>query len=181
MSEYYRDGYYWRKKSEPWEIEFWGFQVDSLGDIIYETCRKIIEDEDQTPWAIISFALCEDLLRNGKRWPDRMEEEVPRKQKWRSWPIIRLIYFGHRPGDYRTQQSITRDPWTLLYACAVHLGMDPKELPRPQWWIYRPTFGSWIRKLKGKWNLYEFWRDLMPPSKQQYVIDLQRFKEGALK
>jgi len=147
MSEFYKDGYFWRKKSEPWELEYWGFQVDSLGDIIYVTLRKIIEDGDKSEWARISFINCKMRLQYGKRWPTRMERKVPRTQKWRSWPIIRLIYFGHRPGDYRTQTSMTRDPWTLLYACAVHLGIDLTTLPMPQWWLYRPGVWKWHRRL----------------------------------
>ena len=177
---WYRDGYFWRKKSEPWEIERWEFQVDSLGDIIHHTLRKIIEDNDKSNWAIDAWFECAILLFDDKRWPDRMEAYIPRTQKWRSWPIIRLMYFEGK-GDYRTQTSITFDPWVLLYACAIHLGRDLMYLPKPQWWLYRPTRFSWIRKLKGKPNLYRFWKWISPTSKKQYVIDLNKFMEQALK
>lgn len=177
---WHKQGYFWIKVCS-WGMKRWNMTINPPGDLLYDTLRKIIEDNDKSDWAHHSFWGCYQLLKNGKRWPDEMEQYITRTQKWRSWPIIRLMYFEEK-GDYRTQTSITFDPWVMLYACAIHLEVqDFVMLSKPQWWLYRPTRWSWIRKLKGKRNLYEFWKWIMLAPTKQYVIDLHRFKEQALK
>ena len=159
IEEYFKEGYFYRRKSEQWEYDDWGFYPNGIGDLIYNTLRVIIETDDKSMWAINSFSLCASLLRDGKRWPDSMNDE---------------------PTDiYRSQFSMTRDPWILMYACAIHLGFDSFIKDKIPLRLYSPKTWAWRRDLLGKWNLYKLWKWLLPP-KKQFVKDLHYFREYSL-
>lgn len=161
IEEYFREGYFYRRKSEQWEYDLWGFYPNGIGDLIYNTLRVIIETEDKSEWAHESFRFCLWLLKNGRRWPDYMNNETT--------------------DIYRSQRSITRDPHILLNACAIHLGIDPKRCPDIPLKLYSPKTWAWRRALLGKWNLYKFWKWISGTSKKQFVRDLQYFRDYALK
>jgi len=160
IEEYFKEGYFYRRKSEQWEFDDWGFYPNGIGDLIYNTLRVIIETEDKSRWAEWAFIECSMLLSRGKRWPDSMNDE---------------------PTEiYRSQFSMTRDPWILYYACAIHLGRTwPHLYEKIPFHLYSPKTWAWRRALLGKWNLYWFWKWLLPP-KKQFVKDLHYFREYSL-
>lgn len=159
IEEYFKDGYFYIRKSEQWEIDQWGFAVNGRGDLIYNTCRKIIETGDESHWAEIALASCVDLLLKGRRWPEYMDEGITEKY-WKGF-------------------KMTRDPWILMYACAVHLKSRSYLKDKIPWWLYSPTTWAWHRALLNKPNCYKFWKWLLPTSRKQFVRDLDYFREWA--
>ena len=145
INKFYKEGYFYRSKSPEWKINLYGFAVDGLGDLLYNTLRKIKETNDKSEWAYSALLECADLLFYGKRWPDRLNPPtVPGKE------------------PYRSQFSITRDPFIALYACAIHLNRKQFIQVKPPWWLYSPEFNSWRRALLGKRNCYKLLRRITP-------------------
>jgi len=110
------------------------------GDLLFNTCRVIIETKDNSDWAYRSLIECIDCLDKRKRWPNYMS------------PMITTT--NH------TQKQMSRDPYIMAYCCAVWLGVDVYvAIPLH---LYRPSVWSWRRYLitgKGK-RMYEFWEVL---------------------
>ncbi len=154
----HKEHLYYRDEIKPWQRDVWGFHVRGLGDLWYNTLRIIIEKIDKSDWAYRAFDHTLEHMIQGKRWPDKLQEgktdHIANNRLQRIW--TRLLYNMNLRATkmYREQQSMTRDPWIMLYACAIHLGRDPRTLPYPQWWLYRPRVWAWIRALKGKRNCY---------------------------
>lgn len=158
---FYKDGLFYRSKSPQWEIDLYGFAPNGLGDLIYNTLRMIIETNDKSQFALDSFILCYDILDMGKRWPDYLNP-----------PVID----GKKP--YRSQTSMTIDPWIAFYACAVYLGEEWLIKTKPPFKLYRPEVWAWRRALLNKRNWYPFWR-FMTPATKDYVQDLDLLMEWA--
>jgi len=172
IGEYYKEGFFYVKDASSWEKGVrWGFDRCVIADLVYDTCRKIIETDDKSPWAHLALFNCRELLFEGKRWPDYLEDNVPNHWK-RNLPILKRFYFKNVKW-YRSQYSVTRDPYILLYACVVHLGVDLGSCPNIPWYLYSPKTWAWIRALKGKRNSYLFWSK-RTSSDKQFVIDLNK-------
>jgi len=156
INEFYKEGNYYRGPKKQWEYDLYGFYPSGLSDLIYNTLRVILETNDTSEWADNSFIECFKLLSQNKRWPDRMNQ-----------PAVE----GKKP--YRSQYSMTRDPFVLFYACAVHLNRKTFIKTKPPWWLYRPELWALRRALLGKRNLFRLWHWLTPAS-QDYVKELDR-------
>ena len=145
INKFYKFGYFYRSKSPEWEINLYGFAVNGRGDLIYNTLRKIIETNDKSDWAYSAFQECADLLAYGKRWPDALNPPIiPGKQ------------------SYRSQFSMTRDPWIAFYACAIHLNRKQFIKAKPPHKLYSPEVWAWRRALLSKRNCYKFFRRITP-------------------
>jgi len=67
IGEWYKDSRFWRKKPDnSWD------KSDGKSDLIFNTCYKILRDQDKSEWAYNAIEACADLLLKGQRWPDRM-------------------------------------------------------------------------------------------------------------
>ena len=144
-------------------MDTYGFYARGMGDLIYNTLRKIIETNDKSEWAYKAFEACSELLIQGKRWPDYMnQQDVEGKEKFRS------------------QMSMTRDPWIAFYACAIHLDRKQFIELKPQWWLYSPKTWAWRRALLGKCNLYRFWR-FFSYTRKEFVKALSVLRWNAYK
>ena len=159
VEEFYKEGNFYRGPEKQWELEKYGFYPRGLGDLIYNTLRVIIETDDKSEWVNDSFTQCVQLLRARKRWPDYMNKE------WRS--------------TYRSQFSMTRDPWILLYACAIHLGYNNFIKMKPPLRLYTPHIWAWRRALLDKPNLYCLYRRLLRKPKREFVRVLRYYQEWA--
>lgn len=167
------------------------FAQDSLekGDIITNTCRKIINDKDTSPWAYTALAICAELLFLRKRWPDELNhpndatnvfEYEKSKRRYKRGKIDWRLY--------RTQTYITRDPLWYFYSLCVELDdIDAIEEIKPpvfsEWrMVYRPVLWLWRRALisgKRSW-LYELLeKDLTHP--KDYVNRLRYYRQQAYK
>jgi hypothetical protein len=135
MSEYYKDGYFWRKKSPP---------RDGAEDLIFNTCTKIVNDRDFSDWAQNSLNYCAALLLNKRRWPKSMDIEGQAPNKW-AWWLNRITHkYRHRAPD-----DVTRDLYIALYAVAVMHNMyfTIEWAPIPWWLNYVPAICRWRRNL----------------------------------
>lgn len=176
------ENYCWRGKPQSWKKEIWGFDPRGLGDVWYITLRMIILTNDKSIWAERALLNMLSHMMGGKRWPDEYNNEHMARNwfefKWTGW----LYKLGLRnTRKYRSQKSMTRDPWIMLYSCAIHLGIDPKTIRFPQWWLYRPKVWQWIRALKGKPNIYRFLDRFTPKKRQDFVYILDQYMRNALK
>ena len=170
IDEFEKEGNFYRGPNKAWELRKYGFYPQGLGDLIYNTLRKILEERDKSPWAYEAYYECRELLRAGKRWPDYLVDNKG---------IDRLIAKNRldnilNPSKYRWQKGMTRDPWVMFYCCSIHLDMPSDLEYKPQWWLYRPKLWSFRRALIGKWNAFGFWFDLTP-AKQEFVKVLDDF------
>lgn len=124
---------------------------DGNGDLLYNTCREIIDRDDQDEWAHKSLEkvfICLDL---GIRWTVQMND---------------MIFLGEE-----RRLDMTQDPWLLAYCCAVHLGrQDLIELYKPNFWMFLPDKWAWRRSLLGKSNSYWLWRKITPYRWMQHFV-----------
>lgn len=115
---------------------------DGNGDLIYNTCREIIDRNDSDNWAYDAIENIFKVLSEGKRWPDYMAPYVT-------------------PTD---QFRMTQDPWVMAYCCAAHLGRyDLIEKYKPTIKIFNlPDKWAWRRALLHKPNTWWIWRRIIP-------------------
>lgn len=174
-------GYLYFGEPKEYEKEQYGFYPLGMGDIIYNTLRKIIEDNDTGTWANLAYEKCKRLLRKNKRWPDYMSVAIVyqghsfaccRLHQWITKQLKKLGLVKYE--KYRSQTSMTRDPWVMFYCCAIHLHNRCDISFKPPWWLYRPELWSWRRKMLGKWNMYKLWYKLTP-ARKDYVQVLDAY------
>lgn len=162
--EYYTDGVFWRKPSPQWEIENYGEPVNGKGDIITNTMRRIREQGDTSEWAYASLHACSELLREGKRWPNRMSQDIDAKNRLQ-WYWSRLMQKLNirKTVLFRPQKYMTRDPYVHFYAlCCMLNERQYIKLLKPPLHLYRPVLWNWRKYLitqnvKYK-KRYEFWQ-----------------------
>ena len=177
----------------------WGYvKRGQVADFISTNCRKIRETEDKSPWAINLFGICCNLLKEGKRWPDALQVEIPRDRQCKT----RLGSFFNKykfqvckhvlklKDETYTQKSrswgdMTRDPYIQAFATAIYLG-DLKpiyEISIP-FYLYRPKTWTWHKFLKKptEKNLrrYNFWKKFSPTTKLGFVKGLQVLRDYAV-
>jgi len=118
---------------------------DKNGDLLYNTCREIIDRDDQYAWAHMALEEVFECLERGERFPDYMIGNVD-------------VSLAGR------QYNMTQDPWLMAYCCAVHLGRyDLIEKHKPSIMVFNlPDKWAWRRALLGKWNMYWLWRIITP-------------------
>ena len=155
-----KEGYFYRGPQKEWEFDLYGFYPRGLGDLIYNTMRKIIETDDRSGWAYTSLCYCGDLLDQRMRWPDELDP-----------PFID----GKKP--YRKQTDMTRDPYIMWYCACILLNHREyiREVTIP-FYLYTPEVWAWRRALLGKLNLYTMWRkinSIFP--KKDYVKTLDNY------
>ena len=70
--DYVKEGYFYVKPidtdnpDQRWASQRFGVYFINLGDLIYDTMRKIKEDDDKSYWAKESLIACRDLLKERK-------------------------------------------------------------------------------------------------------------------
>ena len=148
--KWFKDGYFWKDPSRPWEIELYGYSTDNKFDLISNTCYKIVIDKDMSQWAIGALLYCRCLLIERERWPRRMNQ--PQDPKTRlEWRLNRLLYWLHlvgKPKKYGHQKRMSRDPFIAFYtACAMHDLWEWIEQVTIPWHLYRPNTWRWRRRL----------------------------------
>jgi len=125
---------------------------DGNGDLLYNTCRGIIDKDESEPWCHVALEEVFMCLRAGKRWPTYMVEHIP-------------------ASAWRDQYDMTQDPWLLAYCCAVHLGReDLISKYKPNFFMFLPDKWAWRRALLGKPNLYWLWRRITPHNWMQDFV-----------
>ena len=142
------------KPKEPIHL-FYISKGDGNGDLLYNTCREIIDRDDTDYWSHQALEEVFVWLEKGMRWPDYMVEYIP-----------------VATGEGDRQYDMTQDPWILAYCCAVHLERyDLIEKYKPSIKIFNlPDKWAWRRSLLGKWNMYWLWRLITPHNWMQGFV-----------
>ena len=180
---WWKDGVFYRKLSPYREVQIYGVAVDSKGDLIFNTCKKIINDLDQSEWAFDSVLECSDLLNTCKRWPDRMNQDIDSKTiiEHLTSKILFALYITEHV-KFGRQNHMTRDPYIALY-CACFM-MDNYYLIKrtpPPWYLYTPVFWSWYKFLltgKAKYRKRFFFFQQFTSHKGGYVEELNKLMES---
>jgi len=154
-SNYHKQGYFYID-DKPWTGE---------GDLLYNTCRMIIETNDTSEWAWKALSEVFYCLEMRIRWPDYMDEYITATNK--------------------KQKDVSRDPYLLFYCACLHLGCriwinwlkPPMKLYRPKMWSWRRYL---INQTKTNLRIYKFWKAVSPTSKQEYVQVLNRYMDWAI-
>jgi hypothetical protein len=153
MSEerkWYKDQYLWRNESPGWQIDKYGFEVNGLGDIIFNTMYKVAEEDDKSEWAYEALSLCKELLTKKVRWPSSYTPEIGVAKNWFDWKWKVLLYKLklNKVCIYRPRENITRDPYIAFYYACVKLGkfeyIDEVRIPSK---LYTPEVFRWRNKL----------------------------------
>jgi len=137
-----------------YRIDLFYIQPDAgNGDLLYNTCREIIDKNEQDEWAHWALESVFDCLEKGIRWPDHMVKYIP-------------------AAAYRRQDDMTQDPWIMAYCCAVHLNrIDLIRRYRPNNKIFNlPDKWAWRKALLGKRNAYWLWRIITPYRLMQWFV-----------
>jgi hypothetical protein len=157
MREPYKVGFFWADKSPGWEIRDYGLAVEGKGDLIFNTCDKIIRDADNSDWAYAALDNCAYLLNTRKRWPERMNQSIDAKNRIDCiWSKLMRKLGVNPTHKYRWVTGMTRDPYIAFYACCVFLGnyeyIEGVTMP---YYNYRRTTWRW-RKLLIKDNRLDY-------------------------
>ena len=200
MNEWYKDVYFYRKKGPAWEKDIYGQEINGKGDLIFNTCAKIIDDEDKGEWAVLAIENCYGLLERRERWPDRMIQPND-ADNWFQWKLSQLKFWlgiktkwyvwDHDNGSmdfepkmlktvmYRPQNNMTRDPFIAFFT-AVTLSKNVNSTLTIPWYLFRPSIWIWRRYLiigRGLW-LYYFLTLNYP--KRDYVRRLRGYMDKAV-
>lgn len=182
--EWYKKDGFWRLESKDWEEGLYGFKPEGLGDLISNTCMKIIEDGDTSSWALGALVKCIVLLRERKRWPDEYNNEFMHSNR-----VVQFLYnlsfeLGYsKKVKYRCQKSLTRDPFIYVFCLSVHLGKEDyiKEVRIP-WYLFNPAVFSFRRGVISKrkvWRgVYKLFT-LIPPS-WDYTKRMRKYMDTAV-
>jgi len=175
----YKDEYCYLAEDKPWKTDIWGFDPKGMGDLQTINFRMIILSGKRGFWEKSVFLRMMRLLEKGLRWPNEMNNEHIAKNKIQFWWSKIMYKLGyHKTRLYRSQKSMTRDPWIYFYCCAIYLDWNKikiKDLPYPPWWLYDPKVWQWIRALKGKPNCYEFLQRIGRKPKKDFVKILDQY------
>ena len=170
-----------------WAIKEFRQDSKEKGDIITNTCRKIINDNDFSDWAYNAMVICAELLFLRKRWPNELSSYLDATNVFQ-YELSKWLYKrGITPlRMYRTQTYITRDPLWYYYSLCVHLNRIQfiEEVKPPvfsEWrMVYRPILWAWRKSLitgKRSW-LYEL-LEREPNHPKPYVNRLRYFRSQA--
>jgi len=183
---WYKDGFFWRKPSPQWEIANYGVAVDGKGDLIFNTCTKIIEDKEDSWWTHEAIWSCMMLLEERERWPDRMNQLID-ATNWFQWKWSQLLWKLNirKAVMYRPQKNMTRDGYIAYFTCRVMFKYNSVfiESLKIPWYLYRPHIWAWRKLLikPNKWSLFIFRLGMkLTFCNKQYVIRLRELMEGAI-
>jgi len=125
---------------------------DGNGDLLYNTCREIMDKKNNDLWSHLALEEVFMCLERGIRWTNYMIEHIPAAKN-------------------RRQNDMTQDPWLMAYCCAVHLGRkDLIAKYKPNFWMFLPDKWAWRRALLDKPNLYWLWRRITPHNWMQEFV-----------
>jgi len=173
--DWYKDGPFWRHPNHDGS--------NGKGDLIFNTCNRIVIQVDKSDWAKQAILYCWILLWVRKRWPDRMTHPMDAKSWfWRAVNrTVNKMFDTNLP--FRAQKRMSRDPFKAwICACTVVGAYRKMQLLTIPFYLYRPATWSWYRFIrKGNrfwWKMYLFWKKFSF-SKKDYVIRLHELMEEA--
>ena len=170
MRVWYKDSFFWRHN-----------ESSNAGDLIFNTMDKVLRDSDTSDWAVDALYSCANLLIDGKRWPNRLNQADTAKTwlqwKWYKWGLGKTVYS-------RPQQTMTRDPYIAFYADCIRLDHPERirEIKLP-WNAFAPSTYYWRKYLISHNTVYlKCYRFLQrfSSNKHAYVKRLNELREMAI-
>jgi hypothetical protein len=179
--DWYPDGLFWRDVDGEWVVRERGEKTNGKGDLISNTCMKIIFHDNKTAWAYLSLDAMKELLLDRRRWPIRMDQIGDSKNRIDCWWRKFLWWGGARPfKPHRWPNGMTRDPYIFFYAACVFLGK--KEYIREvniAWYTNRIGIAAWRQCLiEPTWWSEMLYRE-KKAHKHFYVTRLRDFRAYA--
>jgi hypothetical protein len=163
-----------------WVMEYYGFRTNGKGDLISNTCMKIIQGE-KSDVGLIRLEACKRLLLKERRWPVRMDDPADSRNRLDCWKEKFMYKIGKREyRPYRWPNGMTRDPYIYFYAACVMFGKyDWIEEVKMPFYIWRPGIWAWRKTLyrRNWWN--NFWYRKKGSHKHFYVTRLREFRAYA--
>ena len=146
---WYKDDFLWMHKSQDWEFVEYGFYPNGIGDCVFNTMLRVFEQKDISDWAHHALIECACLLWEGKRWPDKYNNEFMAKNRIDEYWSKLLHKLNIRKfHKYRPQKSITRDPFYPFYLCCIMFDrMNLIEDVKIPWYLYSPEIWRWRKRL----------------------------------
>jgi hypothetical protein len=150
---WYQWEYFWRRGDTDGDNtpQDWD---DGTGDLIFNTLTKTRKDGDYSEWAVESFKVCCNLLKDRKRFPDEF--------------IV---------GEWSRQQQnrMSRDPFIALGAqYAFLMGHVDEETKIELQILFRSVTIPWY--LQYSINTMIWWKRLKFDGRKHYVKRLDYFK-----
>ncbi len=148
LSKYYKQFGFYIEDDPEWAVREYGEDTHGKGDLIFNTCYKILRENDLSEWAHHALENCRQLLIDKKRWPDYMNSDIDCK----TWLRMKWSRGCYRLGlvdtvKHRRQRGMTRDPYIAFYAvCKLHSVAWVDSTPIP-WYLYTPEVWRWRRRL----------------------------------
>jgi len=187
--DWYRDLYFWRKRSRAWEYRKYSDFPDGKGDLIFNTCYKIMLDLDKSSWAAESVAACSKLLKEGKRWPNRMNRDFDALTRI-GWLVSKTLHKLHlsKHEKFRPQRSRSLDSYIAVYACAIETLSRTSswvlinQTPIP-WYLNTPVVWAWRRYLLTGYKEYKklfYFFQRFTSKKRDYVKRLNDIMESVI-
>ncbi|MCJ7696518.1 MAG: hypothetical protein MUO40_13995 [Anaerolineaceae bacterium] len=126
---------YWIMYGDCWKAK----ESGDAGDFIYNAMARDSDMGDTSPRAHRAYKFCKDLLAEGKRWPDDLNQENTAKNRlqwwWNDWYT-------------RPQDDMTRDPYVAVICRAEELGRSSEiaDIKIP-WYCYHRGTWKWRKRL----------------------------------
>jgi len=179
--DWYKDGLFWRDVDDDWVERERGEKTNGKGDLVSNTCMKIIFHEDKSEWAYDSLDMMLWLMNRRRRWPERMDQVGDSKNRIDNVIKKTLHKLGLREFiPHRWPNGMTRDPYVFFYCACIFLGKEEyiKEV-KPPLYVWTLGFFAWRKCLYSR----NWWSDLWywdrKPHKKFYATRLRRFRHWA--
>lgn len=150
--EWEKRGYFW------WHVGRWN------GDLIYNTCTRIIDMQDDSDWAKMAIIECATLLQKRIRWPEDRENEAKGYWDWYGTKLLKWLYIIPK-AKARPKKDITRDPFIAFYAACEFLNMQ----------IFIKTTRMPLRTHRFT-KTYWWWRKLIRDPRKKFVKRLDYYR-----
>ena len=179
--DWYKDGLYWRDVDGEWVVRERGERTNGKGDLISNTCMKIMFHGDKSEWAYLSLMVCRSLLMSRRRWPLGMDQVGDSKNRIDCWiKKLQWVTDVREFKPHRWPGGMTRDPYVYFYAACIFLEKEEYiQQVKPPYYIWRAGFAAWRKTLykRNWWN--DFWYREKKSHKLFYVTRLREFRAWA--
>lgn len=177
---WYLNGLFWRDVDGEWVVRERGEKTNGKGDLISNTCMKIIFHENKTKWAYASLEACKELLLAERRWPERMDQDCDSKSRLDKWGKMTLWFFDIREfKPYRWPNNMTRDPYIFFYCACIFLGKEEYiEEVKPPRYVWSLGFFDWRKSLFTE-GYNTVWYKQKKSHRFFYVTRLREFQAWA--
>jgi len=147
--QWYKKEHFWYRESKDWELYQYGFKPEGRGDLIANTCSRIVELEDKSYWAELSVIACAKLCQLRDRWPSYLIGNYARTMLTHKLSCWMYKNGWIKTAKYRPRHSMTRDPYIYMYTAAAYLGLWNLTEVRPPLRLFNLRVWLWMRYMRS--------------------------------